>query len=46
MNANVGTADSGIASAEISVARQLRRNSQTTATARIEPSMSAPSEEW
>ena len=41
MNANVGIADSGIASAEISVARQLRRNTQTTTTASNEPSISA-----
>ena len=38
-------ADSGMASAEMMVARQLRRNSQTTPTARIEPSMNALSDE-
>ena len=38
MKAKVGTADSGIASAEMTVARQLRRNIQTTITARVEPS--------
>ena len=41
IKAKVGMADKGMASAEMSVARQLRRNSQTTATARIEPSISA-----
>ncbi len=41
MNAKVGIADSGMASAEIAVARQSRRNSHTTSTARIEPSISA-----
>ncbi len=45
MKANVGMADSGMASAEMIVARPLRRNSQTTPTARIEPSMNALSEE-
>ena len=33
--------DSGSATAETSVARQSRRNSQTTSTARIAPSYSA-----
>ena len=41
MKAKVGIADSGMASAEISVARMSRRNSHTTSTARIEPSISA-----
>ncbi len=41
MKAKVGIADSGIASAEISVARQLRRKIQTTTTASTEPSVSA-----
>ena len=43
MNANVGIADSGMASAEIAVARHSRRNSQTTSTASREPSISASS---
>ena len=45
MKAKVGIADSGIASAEMSVARMSRRNRNTTSTARIEPSMrrSSPS---
>ena len=45
MKANVGTADSGMASAEITVARTLRRNSHTTATARSDPSTSALNDE-
>jgi len=45
MKANVGMADSGMASAAMMVARPLRRNSHTTPTARIEPSMNALSEE-
>ena len=40
MTQKVGIADSGSATAEISVARQLRRNSSTTMTARIAPSIS------
>ena len=40
MKANVGMADKGIASAEMTVARQLRRKNQTTTTASIEPSIS------
>ena len=36
----VGMADRGSAMAEISVARQLRRNSSTTSTARSAPSSS------
>ncbi len=39
MKANVGIADSGIASAEIAVARQSRRNRNTTSTASTDPSM-------
>ena len=38
MNRKVGTADSGMASAEISVARQSRKKRKTTTTARIAPS--------
>ena len=41
MNANAGIADSGMASAEISVARTSRRNRNTTSTARMDPSSSA-----
>ena len=41
MKAKVGMADKGMASADISVARALRRNSHTTATASREPSMRA-----
>ena len=41
MKANVGIADSGIASAEIAVARQSRRKMNTTSTARSEPSIMA-----
>jgi TPP-dependent trihydroxycyclohexane-1,2-dione (THcHDO) dehydratase len=41
MKAKVGIADSGMASAAISVARTLRRKNQTTRTASIDPSMSA-----
>ena len=41
MKANVGTADSGIASADIAVARQSRKKSHTTSTASTEPSSSA-----
>ncbi len=37
---NVGMIDSGNASADTSVARQSRRNSQTTKIARIAPSTS------
>ena len=40
-NQKVGMADSGMASAEITVARQSRRNSHTTSTARIAPSIIA-----
>ena len=39
-------ADSGMASAEMSVARPSRRNRNTTSTARIEPSSSALIAEW
>ena len=46
MNANVGIADSGMASAEITVARMSRRNSHTTSTASSDPSMKALSAEW
>ena len=45
MKAKVGMADSGIASAEIAVARPSRRKNHTTITARIEPSMNALSAE-
>ena len=38
MNQKVGIADSGMASAEMTVARQSRRNRNTTITARIAPS--------
>ena len=41
ISAKVGIADSGMASAAISVARMSRRNRNTTSTARIEPSTSA-----
>ena len=41
MNQNAGMADSGIATAAISVARQSRRNSHTTRTANIAPSIIA-----
>ena len=41
MNAKVGIADNGIASAEIAVERQSRRKNHTTMTARMEPSTSA-----
>ena len=41
MNQKVGMADSGMAIAEINVARQSRRKNQTTITARIAPSISA-----
>ncbi len=41
MNQKAGMADSGIAIAEISVARQSRRNSQTTRTANTAPSIIA-----
>ena len=41
MTAKVGMADSGMASAEISVARISRRNRNTTKTASTEPSKSA-----
>ncbi len=40
MTQKVGTAESGSASAEIRVARQLRRKSSTTATASSAPSIS------
>ena len=40
ITANVGMTDSGSAAAETSVARQSRRNSQTTSTASIAPSYS------
>ena len=43
MKAKVGIADSGIASAEIAVARQSRRKMKTTSTARIDPSIIAVS---
>ena len=46
MNAKVGIADSGMASAEIIVARMSRRNSHTTSTASSDPSMKALSAEW
>ena len=46
MKAKVGIADSGMANAEISVARQLRRKNQTTMTARTDPSINASSAEW
>ncbi len=46
MNAKVGIADSGIANAEIAVARKSRRKNQTTITARIEPSIRALIAEW
>ncbi len=45
MKANAGIADIGMASAEISVARTLRRNRNTTSTASTEPSTSALSAE-
>jgi len=41
MNQKVGIADSGIASAEITVARQSRRNRNTTMTASTAPSIIA-----
>ena len=41
MNQKVGIAESGIAMADIIVARQSRRNRNTTTTARIAPSTSA-----
>src|SRR3546814_2659554 len=41
MNQKVGIADKGMASALISVARQSRRNRNTTTTARIAPSIIA-----
>ena len=41
MNQKVGIADSGIATAEIAVARQSRRKKNTTTTARIAPSIIA-----
>ena len=41
MNQKVGIADSGMASAEMIVARQSRRNRNTTMTARIAPSIIA-----
>ena len=44
MNQKVGIADSGIATAEMKVARQSRRNMKTTTTAKIAPSTSAQSE--
>ncbi len=40
MTAKVGSTESGSASAEIQVARQSRRKSQTTRTASNAPSMS------
>ncbi len=39
MNQKVGIADSGMASAEMTVARQSRRNRKTTNTARMAPSI-------
>ena len=41
MNQKVGIADSGIAIAEMIVARQSRRKKNTTMTARIAPSIIA-----
>ena len=41
MNANVGIADNGIASAEMAVERDSRKKSQTTSTANNDPSISA-----
>ena len=41
MNQKAGIADSGMAMAEISVARMSRRNRKTTRTARIAPSIIA-----
>ena len=41
MNQKVGIADSGMATAEIAVARQSRRKKNTTTTARIAPSIIA-----
>ena len=41
MAANVGMIDSGNATADTNVARQSRRNSHTTITARMAPSYSA-----
>ena len=41
MNQKVGMAESGIATAEIAVARQSRRKKNTTTTARIAPSIMA-----
>ena len=38
MNQNVGIADSGMAIAEMTVARQSRRKKNTTTTARMAPS--------
>jgi len=46
MKTKVGIADSGMASAEITVARTLRRKSHTTATARTDPSTRALIAEW
>ena len=40
MNANAGIAESGMATAEIAVARMSRRKSRTTRTARMAPSTS------
>ena len=45
MNQKVGIAESGIAIAEINVARQSRRNRKTTTTASTAPSTSARIEE-
>ena len=46
MKAKVGIADSGIASAEIAVARKSRRNNYTTTPPAMQPSISASIEEW
>ena len=45
MNAKVGIAAKGMASAEIAVERQSRRNTSTTSTASTEPSIIAVSAE-
>ena len=45
MKAKVGIADKGMASAEIAVERQSRRNTNTTSTASTEPSIIAVSAE-
>jgi hypothetical protein len=43
---NAGMMESGSAAAETSVARQSRRNRNTTSTARIAPSMSRCIDPW